>query len=352
LKAKAVSTPITTTISPQTQEEKESWLDELPGDRAFLFRHAVGKLRFAVEFRPDLLFCTWRVSTFLSHPTVEAWAILKRVLKYVSCTLNKVLHLQLKEQVGKPIIEAFSDSDYAGDHSSRKSVSCGVVRVSEFVINMATKQQSIIATSSCEAEYYSLGSVTVVGLGLVSLFTELGFEEVKLQVLCDSSSARSLAHRTGYGRCKHVDVKLLWLQQVFTDTPEHRRRAELKSVKSEDNLADLGTKAHCSQRLSDLASRVGLQDEGEILMIEDYEETEAQTLEEARQLTSIVLAVFVIGIMSVAYLGMLAVRTCAKLFCSKPVAKSVRHMQVQSPTTYRNGRFTPLAESQHGCWQW
>ena len=56
-------------------------------------------------------------------------------------------------------ISAFSDSDWAGDPDSRKSVSAGVqtkvLMPGRHVINVWTKTQSVIATSSCESELYA-----------------------------------------------------------------------------------------------------------------------------------------------------------------------------------------------------
>ena len=54
----------------------------------------------------------------------------------------------------------------------------------------------------------------------------------------------TLKHRHGFGKMKHIDVAHLWLQDEVKSNGLRVRR-----VKSEDNLADIGTKA--------LSNRIG-----------------------------------------------------------------------------------------------
>ena len=65
----------------------------------------------------------------------------------------------------------------------------------------------------------------------------LGFA-VKPALIIDSRTTEHILHRHGIGKMKHIDVAHLWLQD---DVKSNRLR--VRRVKSEDNLADIGTEA-------------------------------------------------------------------------------------------------------------
>ena len=54
----------------------------------------------------------------------------------------------------------------------------------------------------------------------------------------DNSAAKEIANREGVGRVRSLESRVLWLQQAV-----RRGLIELGTVPSEDNLADLVTKA-------------------------------------------------------------------------------------------------------------
>ena len=66
---------------------------------------------------------------------------------------------------------------------------------------------------------------------------DLGFV-VKPVSFTDAKATEHILHRHGIDKMKHVDVAHLWLQDEVNSN-----RLKLRRVKSEDNLADIGTKA-------------------------------------------------------------------------------------------------------------
>ncbi|GJU06181.1 putative ribonuclease H-like domain-containing protein [Tanacetum coccineum] len=60
------------------------------------------------------------------------------------------------------VLEAYSDSDYAGSHGDRKSTTGGCQFLGRRLISWQCKKQTIVATSSTEAEYVAAAK-TVVG---------------------------------------------------------------------------------------------------------------------------------------------------------------------------------------------
>lgn len=80
------------------------------------YRRAVGLLNYLVQCtRPDLALVCSQLSQFLDKPGTQHWAAFKRVLRYLRYTSTLGLVLGGKEV----ILDAYSDSDYAGCPYSR-----------------------------------------------------------------------------------------------------------------------------------------------------------------------------------------------------------------------------------------
>ena len=90
--------------------------------------------------------------------------------------------------------------------------------------------------SSGESEFYGIVKAATMGIGITSMFKDMG-SEVEGQMNTDSSAARSISSRRCARRVRHVEVHDLGVQ-------ERVRRGELSIVKvrGEDNVADGLTK--------------------------------------------------------------------------------------------------------------
>ena len=117
---------------------------------------------------------------------------------------------------GNPLIESFLDSDGAGFKPARKSTTSGVIVIGSRVACHSVRNQKCVSLSSCEAEYLAMAAVT---------------SEATLSV------ARTLAHRWGVGRARHLSTKVLWLQTFtkhrafeFLQHPLNYCRCRLKAL--------------------------------------------------------------------------------------------------------------------------
>ena len=70
----------------------------------------------------------------------------------------------------------------------------------------------------------------------MSLLRDLGYEK-KPVLAIDAKATEHILHRPGIGKLKHIDVSYLWIQDEVRS-----RRLQVRRVRSEDNIADLGTK--------------------------------------------------------------------------------------------------------------
>ncbi len=75
-------------------------------------------------------------------------------------------------------------------------------------------------------------------LFLRALMHDWGYEHTGIELLTDSSSAKSLIERRGLGKNRHLQTKFLWIQERLA-----LKDFVLKKVATAKNLADLMTKA-------------------------------------------------------------------------------------------------------------
>ena len=156
---------------------------------------------------------------------------------------------------GKDIVECYTDADWAGCRTSRKSTSAMALFVNSVFLMSASRSQKALALSSCESEYTAMvgGAADMLYVGAALEF--LSGEEPSLHLFCDSSSARQLAARKGCGKIRHLQLKLLWLQDKIAASA-----FQLHPVPTKDNLSDLMTKSLRAERQAFLPYYFGMVD--------------------------------------------------------------------------------------------
>ena len=148
-------------------------------------------------------FTLGQLSRHVSAPTVSDEVSLKRCIRYLHSTRRYTLFLRPK---GRLTIEGYGDSDWACG-ADRKSVTGGLLTLAGATVFSWSRTQASRALSSCEAELYSQGSLSVEALWLANLLKEQGFHSAPPLLHCDSSLALALASRQGQERLKHVEVR-------------------------------------------------------------------------------------------------------------------------------------------------
>ena len=106
----------------------------------------------------------------------------------------------------------------------------------EHALKAYTRKQKIIARSNAEAELYAAALGASESKGIVSLLRDLGYAK-KPVLAIDAQATEHILHRQGIGKLKHKDVAYLWIQDEIRS-----HRVRVRRFRSEDNVADLGTK--------------------------------------------------------------------------------------------------------------
>ncbi|GJV67013.1 putative ribonuclease H-like domain-containing protein, partial [Tanacetum coccineum] len=115
-----------------------------------LYRSMIGSLMYLTALRPDIMFAVSACSRHQVTPLTSNLNAVKKIFKY----LKGQPKLGLWYPRDSPfVLEAYSDSDYAGAHGDRKSTTGGCQFLGRRLISWQCKKQTIVATSSTEAEY-------------------------------------------------------------------------------------------------------------------------------------------------------------------------------------------------------
>ena len=146
---------------------------------------------------------------------------------------------------------AYSDSDWAGDACTRRSFTGGAIYNGTHLIKTISKQQSVVALSSAEAELYALCKVATEALGVQAYLKDLGRGRA-VDVFLDSSAALALTGKQSLGKAKHIEGQYMWVQGAAKD-----RRMTFSKVPGHSNPADLMTKALDGERIAFLMGLCG-----------------------------------------------------------------------------------------------
>nr|GEU50431.1 uncharacterized mitochondrial protein AtMg00810-like [Tanacetum cinerariifolium] len=114
------------------------------------YRSMIGSLMYLTLSRPDIMFTVCACAHFQVTPKASNLHEVKRIFRY----LKGKPHLGLWYPKDSPFnLVAYSDSDYAGTNLDRKSTIGGCQFLGCRLISWQCKKQTVVATSSTEAEY-------------------------------------------------------------------------------------------------------------------------------------------------------------------------------------------------------
>nr|GFA79685.1 hypothetical protein [Tanacetum cinerariifolium] len=115
-----------------------------------IYRSMIGSLMYLTSSRPDIMFAVCACARFKVTPKASHLHGVKRIFRY----LKGKPHLGLWYPKDSPFdLVAYSDSDYAGASLDIKSTTGGCKFLGCRLISWQCKKQTVVATSSTEAEY-------------------------------------------------------------------------------------------------------------------------------------------------------------------------------------------------------
>ena len=159
--------------------------------------------------RPDAQHCIRELASHLVRPTESQY----RQLEHLTCYLKgsagyavrfpkttrgqSVLKPKLEEnqQPEEHLLEIFTDSDWGGNKTTRKSVSVAHLYWNGTLIYTLTRTQKAVALSSREPEYVAMTTGASEGVLLNNCIEFLTGKRCRIVLRCDSNSARAFCNR-------------------------------------------------------------------------------------------------------------------------------------------------------------
>nr|GEV90425.1 putative ribonuclease H-like domain-containing protein [Tanacetum cinerariifolium] len=105
-------------------------------------------------------------------------------------------------------VQSDSDSDYVGSHSDRKSTTGGWQFLGRRLISWQCKKQTIMATSSTEAEYVAAASCCGQVLWIQNQMLDYGFNFMNTKIFIDNQSTICIVKNLVFHqRTKHIEIR-------------------------------------------------------------------------------------------------------------------------------------------------
>ena len=239
--AKGVDSP----TSKETGRGDRHADDLLNEEDASDFRRIAGTALYLSLDRPSIQYALSEITSGMSKPTRLHELRLKRLGRYLISYPREVWMFEIQDPPTEHIV--YTDSDWASDKKTRKSMSSYTERFGQHLIDSSCARQSVIALSSGEAEFYALTRGAAAGVMSKRVWQIVGYPSTGLKLKTDSTAAKGIASRKGAGKVKHLSLKELWVQDYL-----QRGEFVVEKEPTVSNWADLNTKSLSGPRIAEL----------------------------------------------------------------------------------------------------
>ncbi|GKA44560.1 putative ribonuclease H-like domain-containing protein [Tanacetum coccineum] len=177
-----------------------------------LCRSMIGSLMYLTASMPDIMFAVSACSRNQVTPTTSNLEAVKKIFKYLKG--QPKLGLWYPRELPF-VLEAYSNSDYAGSNKDRKSTTGRCQFLGRRLISWQCRKQTIMATSSTEAEYVAAANCC--------------------------------------GQTKHIEIRHHIIRYA-----NEKKLIQVLKIHTDDNVADLLTKAFDGPRFHHLVVNIGM----------------------------------------------------------------------------------------------
>ncbi|KAJ9535774.1 hypothetical protein OSB04_un001074 [Centaurea solstitialis] len=227
--------------------------NQVPVDKKRRYQRLVGRLMYLAHTRPDIAHTLSVISQFMHNPGEQHMNAVMHLLRYLKSAPGK--GVLFKKGSNCESVEVYTDADWAGSKVDGRSTSGYFSFVGGNLVTWRSKKQHVVSRSSAEAEFRSMALGICEALWLKRLLQDLGRPIQKpIQLFCDNKSARDIAHNpVHHDRTKHVEVDRFFIKEKLEN-----KTLEVRKIQSEDQPADILTKAVSKKVFSKLLSKLGI----------------------------------------------------------------------------------------------
>ncbi|GJW72271.1 putative ribonuclease H-like domain-containing protein [Tanacetum coccineum] len=151
-------------------------------------------------------------------------------------------------------LEAYLDSDYAGANLDRKSTTGGCQFLGRRLISWQCKKQTIVATSTTEAEYVAAANCCGQVLWIQNQMLDYGFNFMNTKIYIDNESTICIVKNPVYhSKTKHIAIRHHFIRDAY-----EKKLIQVLKIHTDANVADLLTKAFDVSRFKFLVVTIGM----------------------------------------------------------------------------------------------
>ncbi|KAK2974430.1 hypothetical protein RJ640_011327 [Escallonia rubra] len=242
--------PSDTPIEPN--HRLAEFMEGEPTDKG-MYQRLVGKLIYLSHTRPDIAYAVSVVSQFMQNPKDVHLHAVYQILQYLKGSPGRGILFRKGTNME---LEAYTDADYAGSLTDRRSTSGYCTFLGGNLVTWRSKKQPIVARSSSEAEFRSMAQGICELLWLKIILKDLKIKlKTPMKLYCDNKSAINIAHNPiQHDRTKHVEADRHFIKEKLESglicTPY---------ISTKGQLADILTKGLASSAFYRIVSKLGME---------------------------------------------------------------------------------------------
>ncbi|GJU81972.1 ribonuclease H-like domain-containing protein [Tanacetum coccineum] len=241
---KSASTP-TDLERPLVKDSDADDVDE------HLYRSMIGSLMYLTASRPDIMFAVCACARFQVSPKTSHLLAVKRIFRY----LKGKPSLGLWYSKDSPLeLVAYTDSDYAGATLDRKSTTGGCQFLGNRLISWQCKKQTVVATSTTEAEYVAAANCCGQVLWIQNQLLDYGYNFMSTIIYIDNTSTICIIENpVQHSKTKHIEIRHHFIRDCNS-----KKLIQMAKIDTQLNVADLLTKGFDAGRFQYLVSSIGM----------------------------------------------------------------------------------------------
>ncbi|GJY29289.1 putative ribonuclease H-like domain-containing protein [Tanacetum coccineum] len=200
-----------------------------------LYRSMIGSLMYLTTSRPDIMFAVCACARFQVTSKTSHLLVVKRIFRYLKG--KPTLGLWYSRDSPFELV-AYTDSDYAGATQDRKSTTGGCQFLGNRLISWQCKKQTVVATSTTEAEYVVAASCCGQVICIQNQLLDYGYNFKNTVINIDNNSIICIIENpVQHSKTKHIEIRHHFIRDCNA-----KKLIQMVKIHTDHNVIDLLTK--------------------------------------------------------------------------------------------------------------